>query len=192
MPSTTLSRPASHSRFCSRLILAVLAALLARPLLAQSDHPWTIAEIFGHPGSLTGEAPDGINWSPDGRFATWIDEEGNLDAIQLPDSKPKKLIPYNKISVLLNAALPERDRDHRARYDQPDYIWAPDSEHILFDTNGALWLYTLKNGTGVQIGNSGMMSGDDPKFSPNGQFVSYIHDDNLYLQRPDGSAPLSP
>jgi len=166
-----------------------MAALLAQPLRAQTDHPWTIAEIFGHPGSLTGEAPEGISWSPDGRFATWIDEEGNLDAIQLPDAKPKKLIPYNKISVLLNAALPERDRDHRARYDQPDYIWAPDSEHILFDTNGALWLYTLKNGTGVQIGNSGLMSGDDVKFSPNGQFVSYIHDDNLYLQRPDGSAP---
>jgi len=197
LPSKTLRRLVSDSAslFVSRLfsqlsiVLALAAALLAQPLTAQADHPWTISEIFGRPGSLTGETPDEISWSPDGRFATWIDEEGNLEAIQPPDSKPKKLIPYNKISVLLNAALPERDRDHRARYNQPDYIWAPDSDHILFDTNGSLWLYTPKNGTGVQIGNSGMSSGDDPKFSPNGQFVSYLHDDNLYIQRPDGAAP---
>jgi dipeptidyl-peptidase-4 len=175
----------------SRLLplLFASAAFLPQSLQAQATHPWTIAEIFGRPGSLTGEAPDGISWSPDGKHATWLDEDGNLLEIDPPDPKPHKLIPYSKISSLLNAALPERDRDHRARYDEPDYIWAPDSEHVLFDTNGSLWLYTPKNGTGVQIGNSGTMSGDDPKFAPNGQLVSYIHDDNLYVQRPDGSAP---
>jgi dipeptidyl-peptidase-4 len=191
LPCKTFCRLVStFASYLSRLPIALAAAaLLAHPLHAQADHPWTIQEIYGHPGGLTGNPPEGISWSPDGKLATWIDDEGNLDAIQPPDAKPKTLIPYSKISVLLNAALPERDRDHRARYDQPDYIWAPDSDHILFDTNGALWLYNPKNGTGVQIGNSGMFSGDDPKFSPNGQFVSYLHDDNLYVQRPDGSAP---
>jgi dipeptidyl-peptidase-4 len=191
LPCKTFCRLVStFASYLSRLPIALAAAaLLAHPLHAQADHPWTIQEIYGHPGGLTGNPPEGISWSPDGKLATWIDDEGNLDAIQPPDAKPKTLIPYSKISVLLNAALPERDRDHRARYDQPDYIWAPDSDHILFDTNGALWLYNPKNGTGVQIGNSGMSSGDDPKFSPNGQFVSYLHDDNLYVQRPDGSAP---
>ena len=171
------------------IVVAAAFALLAQPARAQADHPWTVQEIFGHPGSLTGDPPDNISWSPDGKIASWIDENGDLVAIQPPDSKPKKLIPYGKISVLLNAAMPERDRDHRARYDEPDYIWAPDSQHFLFDTNGALWLFTPQNGTGVQIGNSGMMSGDDPKFSPNGQFVSYLHDGNLWVQRPDGTAP---
>jgi dipeptidyl-peptidase-4 len=158
-------------------------------LHAQADHPWTVNEIFGRPGDVTGNPPEGISWSPDGKLATWIDDNGDLVGLQPPDTKPKKLIGYGKIASLLNAAMPERDRDHRARYDQPDYIWAPDSQHILFDTNGQLWLYTLKNGTGVQIGNSGAMSGDDAKFSPNGQLVSYLRDNNLYVQRPDGSAP---
>ena len=170
-------------------VLFTLAALSALPLRGQDDHPWTVAEIFGHPGSLTGEAPQGISWSPDGKRATWIDESGDLLEIDPPDPKPNRLIPYAKIATLLNAAIPERDRDHRARYDEPDYIWAPDCEHLLFDTNGALWLFNLKNGTGVQIGNSGMMSGDDPKFSPNGQLVSWLRDGNLYVQRPDGSTP---
>ena len=174
------------------VLIALPLALVPLSLCAQTDRPWTVQEIFGHPGDLTGDAPDGISWSPDGKLAAWIDENGDLVAIQPPDPKPKKLIAYNKIAALLNAAMPERDRDHRARYDQPDYIWAPDSEHVLFDTNGSLWLYTLKNGTGVQIGNSGAMSGDDPKFSPNGQLVSYLHDNNLWVQRPDGSAPPLP
>jgi dipeptidyl-peptidase 4 len=175
------------SRFISALIAFI--SLVPAALQAQADHPWTVSEIFGRPGDSTGNPPEGISWSPDGKLATWIDDNGDLVGLQPPDTKPKKLIGYGKIASLLNAAMPERDRDHRARYDQPDYIWAPDSQHILFDTNGQLWLYTLKNGTGVQIGNSGAMSGDDAKFSPNGQLVSYLRDNNLYVQRPDGSAP---
>jgi dipeptidyl-peptidase-4 len=171
----------------SGFFLLCLLVLSLAALRAQSD-PWTIQVIFGHPGSLTGDPPEGISWSPDGKSATWIDPAtGDLVEIQSPDPKPKRLIAYNKIAALLNASIPERDRDHRARYDQPDYIWTPDSEHLLFDTNGSLWLFTPKTGTGVQIGNSGAMSGDDPKFSPNGQLLSYLRDGNLYVQRVDGS-----
>jgi len=58
-----------------------MAALLAQPLTAQADHPWSVPEIFAHPGDLTGDPPEGISWSPDGRYATWIDGEGNLDPL---------------------------------------------------------------------------------------------------------------
>ena len=47
-------------------------------------------------------------------------------------------------------------------------MWAPDSTHILFDSNGRLWLYDLHNGTGVEDRLLGPASGDDPKFSPDG------------------------
>ncbi len=167
----------------------LVAALFNAPSRAQTVHPWTVQEIYSHPSDPTGEPPQEIAWSPDGKFASWIDDSGNLTAIQPPSAQPQTLIPYNKIAALLNASLPERDRDHRIRYEQPDYQWAPDSEHILFDTDGSLWLYSLKTGTGVQIGNSGALSGDDPKFSPNGQQVSYLHDNNIYIQRLDGSTP---
>ena len=49
----------------------------------------------------------------------------------------------------------EQDRDHRERYNMASYIWAPDSAHLLFDSDGRLWLYDLHNGTGVQIGFTG-------------------------------------
>jgi dipeptidyl-peptidase 4 len=170
--------------FFSLIVLSF--AVLPSPLCAQSDHPWTIQEIFGHPGELTGDTPEGISWSPDGKAATWIDGNGDLVEIEPPDAKPRRLIAYSKIAALLNASIPERDRDHRARYDQPDYIWSPDSQHLLFDTNGSLWLFNLRTGNGVQIGNTRAMSGDDPKFSPNGQLLSYVRDGNLYVQHAEG------
>ena len=177
----------STTRTLAPLLLSAAALVLVPMLNAQASHPWTVEEIFGHPGSFTGNPPEGISWSPDGKRATWIDEEGNLMQIEPPGSQPVKIIPGAKISALLNANISEQDRDHRERYDQPDYIWAPDSGHLLFDTNGELWLYDLKTVTGVQIGNTDMQSGDDPKFSPSGQYVSFVRDHNLYVQRTDGS-----
>ena len=172
-------------------LFLVGVAISTQPVSAQSTHPWTVKEIFGGP-SLTGDAPEGISWSPDGARATYIAETGDLMEIQVADGSIKKLLPYEKIHALLNANISEKDRDHRARYKQPDYIWAPDSQHLLFDTNGELWIYDIKTGVGGQAGNSGMQSGDNPQFSPNGQYVSYLHDQNLYVQRMgQGGQPLA-
>ena len=59
------------------------------------------------------------------------------------------------------------------------YFWSPDSAHLLFDSDGQMWYYDLHNGTGVEIGESGMAAGDNPKFSPNGEYVSFIRDHGL-------------
>ena len=172
------------------LLVAAVGPGFIAPLAAQATHPWTVQEIFGRLDSATGDPPEGISWSPDGKRATWIDDSGNLMQMTPPETQPKKLLAGSRIGALLNANISERDRDHRERYDEPDYLWAPDSNHVLFDTDGQLWYFDLKTSTGVQIGNTGMESGDDPKFSPNGQYVSWLHDHNLYLQRVDGSSPL--
>ena len=149
-------------------------------------------EIFGG-ASLTGYPPDGISWSPDGKRATYIADNGDVMQIEVADGKLKTLLDHTKISTLLNANISEKDRDHRGRYDEPDYIWSPDSQHLLFDTNGQLWLYDLKNGIGMQVGNTGMQSGDDPKFSPNGEYISFVRNHNLFVQKAlgKGSSPLA-
>ena len=149
-------------------------------------------EIFGG-GSLTGYTPDGISWSPDGTRATYLADNGDVMQIEAADGKLRTLLDHSKISTLLNANISEKDRDHRARYDEPDYIWSPDSQHLLFDTNGQLWLYDLVKGIGVQVGDTGMQSGDDPKFSPNGEFISFVRNHNLFVQKALGkdSSPLA-
>ena len=73
------------------------------------------------------------------------------------------------------------------------YLWAPDSSHLLFDSNGRLWLYDLHNGTGVQVGFTGSASGDDPKFSPNGEYLSFIRDHGVSVLRikDSGAEPVA-
>jgi dipeptidyl-peptidase-4 len=175
----------TRKSFALALQFAVLPLALAfspAPALhAQASQPWTVKEIFGGP-SLTGYAPDQIYWAPDSKQVTYLDGSGNLREFVVGGASARKVIASKQLQPLLNAPISEQDRDHRNRYDEPDYIWAPDSKHLLFDTNGELWLFSTAKGKGRKVGNTGMQSGDDPKFSPNGQYISYIRNNNIYVQ----------
>jgi dipeptidyl-peptidase-4 len=88
-----------------------------------------------------------------------------------------------KFASLTGAKGSEMDRDHRERYKMASYLWAPDSAHLLFDANGRLWLYDLRKGAGVEVSSTGAASGNDPKFSPDGESISFIRDHGLAVVR---------
>ena len=179
------------------LLLAALACpFAAQPLASQAasdkaaPKPLTVEAIFAH-GPLIGHPPDGLTWSPDGKHLTYIDG-GELVDLDLATAKSHVLVSRAKLASLSGASGSETDRDHRDRYKMASYLWAPDSAHLLFDSNGRLWLYDLKNGTGIQIGFTGAASGDDPKFSPNGEMVSFVRDHGLsVLHLKDPGMPAS-
>lgn len=170
-----------------RAIAFLVTIVLACPLavLSQEDEaarlPLTVEKIFGH-GPLIGEMPDDINWSPDGQHLSYMDG-GELIDLDPATGKAHVLVSRAKIASLEGARASERDRDHRARYGQAAYQWAPDSKHLLFDSSGRLWMYDTTNGTGVEIGFTGEASGDDPKFSPNGEYVSFVRNHGLAVLR---------
>lgn len=165
------------------LILLLFAPLVTLASAQTATHqPLTVAEIY-RGDQLSGVPPSDLSWSPDGQYLTYIGDNDDLVAVNLATAKPYVLIEHQKLAALLNDTNSEKDKDHRSRYKMADYIWAPDSAHLLFDTNGQLWYYDLKTNVGVQIGVTGAGSGDDPKFSPNGSFISYLHDHNLYIKR---------
>ena len=154
----------------------------ACPLNAQKDAiPLTVEKIYAH-GPLIGNPPAGIAWSPDGKHLTYIDG-GELIDMDPATAKSHVLVSRAKINALGGPHGTEQDRDHRERYKMPFYLWAPDSNHLLFDAAGRLWYYDLKNGTGIQVAFSDMASGDDPKFSPNGEYLSFIRDHSLSVVR---------
>jgi len=156
--------------------------LLPANLTAQSPAvPLTVEKIFAH-GPLSGQLPEDVEWSPDGQHLSYLDG-GELIDLDPGSGKPHVLVSRTKIRSLEGAAASEQDRDHRTRYGMAGYQWAPDSKHLLFDTNGRLWMYDLRNGTGVEIGFTGQASGDDPKFSPNGQNISFIRNHGLAIVR---------
>ncbi|MGB6692044.1 MAG: alpha/beta fold hydrolase [Terracidiphilus sp.] len=164
------------------LPLAFVASLIASPLAAQPPaKPLTVDAIFAG-GSLVGHPPEGMSWSPDGKHFSYLDG-GELIDLDPDTGKPHVMVSRAKLASITGSNDSETDRDHRERYAMAAYQWAPDSTHLLFDSNGRLWAYDLRNGTGVQIAFTGMASGDDPKFSPNGESISFIRDHGLAVVR---------
>ena len=176
------------TRGAAFLLAAIFSCSVATvPLSAQTAEekpapkPLSVEAIFAH-GPLIGTPPDGLTWSPDGKHLTYIDG-GELVDLDPATAKSHVLVSRAKLAALSGSAGTETDRDHRERYKMASYLWAPDSAHLLFDANGRLWLYDLKTGTGVEVGFTGLASGDDPKFSPNGDMVSFVRDHGLSVLR---------
>jgi dipeptidyl-peptidase-4 len=163
-----------------KLFLSViLAAFICAVATAQE---LTIESIYGSAG-LTGRAPDTIQWSPDGKKVSYFlhQEQGDkadLYYIDVTSGKPAVLVASEKIAAMkppVSASKDDREKDNRARYGVAGYHWAPDSEHLLFDSNGQLWYFTLASSKYVALTNPGD-SATDPKFQPmaNGSLIFAI------------------
>jgi len=169
--------PSASFHFLLAIISASSLALAAQ----SSQKPLTVDAIYGH-GSLTGGGPEQLTWSPDGKHLTYLDN-GQLIDLDPVSGHPHVLVSRAKLAPLTRDDASEKDRDHRQRYKMAGYIWAPDSQHLLFDADGHLWIYDLANSTGIEVANTGAASGDDPNFSPDGKSISFIHDNSLTVVR---------
>jgi len=169
-------------KFFLSIFLAAIAGTVA---LAQE---LTIQSIYA-PNGLTGRAPDTVKWSPDGKKVSYIvhqeaGEKADLYYIDAASGKPAVLVASEKIAAMkppVSGTKDDREKDNRERYHVAGYHWAPDSEHILFDTNGQLWYYSLATGTAVALSASGDGVGD-PKFSADGKRLSYVRKHNLVVR----------
>ena len=185
---TQISLPALVS------VLAVLSGLPA-PLWAQSSSPvkpLTIEAMFA-PGGLSGRGPENTEWSPDGTKLSFVQrddkgEQGELWYVDAATGEKKVLVSAAKLAALApdrNKVKDEREKERLTRYHVAAYLWAPDSKHLIFDSQGQLWLYDLATSTAVQFTSAPDPSGD-PKFSPDGSHVSYVRKHNLYVRPVSG------
>ena len=163
---------------------------------AQAPGIRTVEEVDTNP---TGFAPSGGKWSPDSRVYAFVASDaatlngsqpvgspGDIVAIDAASGRAGVLASVAQLSSLSSAAINEKDRDHRARYNLAAFVWADDAKHLMLDNGGLLWLYDIASGTGAQIVDTGAGSGDDPKFAPDAKSVSYLRGHNLYVH-PVGS-----
>jgi dipeptidyl-peptidase 4 len=173
-------------------ILLVLA--LSAHLSAQIDPPAavskgvTVDKIYSLEQAT--RPPDGLAWSPDGTRFSYISDNGDLVAVEGVNGVSHVLVDHDKMKALLPPITSEHDLNNRIRYKESSYFWVPDSKHLLFDSSGQLWFFDLATKTGVQLASTGAGSGDDPKFSPDGNYLSYLRDHNLYaLKMHDNNPP---
>ena len=171
----------------TRATALVLCGVIAVPFATLSlsgqtrAMPLTVEAIYGH-GRMIGNPPDDFGWSPDGKRVTYLND-GELMEVDFATGKTDVLVSREKLASLSGAKSSETDRDHRERYKMAGHLWAPDATHLLFDANGHLWLYDLNKGTGAEVAFAGEASGDDPKFSPDGESISFIRDHGLAVAR---------
>jgi len=100
----------------------------------------------------------------------------------------KVLVSAAKLASLApdyNKVKDEREKERLTRYHVAAYVWAPDSKHLIFDSQGQLWMYDLGSSTAVQFTSAPDPSGD-PKFSPDGSRVSYVRKHNLFVRPVSG------
>ena len=178
---------------CFSLLACTLSAAAQQ---ASAPSKWTVAEIYGADAVHGQPAPADSSWSPDGSRYIYRSGKEGLVSIDARTGSRAVLVPEEKLAPIARRPVNEKDKDHRSRYSQAPYQWSPDSKQLLFDEDGTLWLYTLADGTHgtnssmKQVGDSGQGSGDDVKFSPDGQSISYLHAHNLYVVKP-GSQPVA-
>ncbi|HEY1937616.1 MAG TPA: DPP IV N-terminal domain-containing protein [Candidatus Angelobacter sp.] len=174
-----------------RFFLSIFLVAFASGVVAAQE--LTIQSIYA-PNGLTGRAPDTVDWSPDGKKVSYFlheeqGEKADLYYIDVTTGKPAILVASEKIAAMkppVAGTKDDREKDNRARYGVAGYHWAPDSQHILFDSNGQLWYFTLSSGKSVALSVAGETA-KDPKFSIDGKSLSYIRGHNLVVKHVDGS-----
>ena len=148
----------------------------------------TIDAMF-QPGGLAGRGPENMEWSPDGTKLSFVQrddkgEKGELWYVDAASGEKRVLVSAEKLASLapdVNKVKNEREKERLTRYRVAAYVWAPDSKHLLFDSEGQLWLFDLLTQTAVQFTSAPDPSGD-PKFSPDGSHLAYIRKHNLYVR----------
>ncbi|HTS10293.1 MAG TPA: DPP IV N-terminal domain-containing protein [Candidatus Eisenbacteria bacterium] len=174
------------------VLLAVFVLSVFSSAQNAPTKPLTIDAIF-QPGGLAGRGPETSEWSPDGTKFSFVQrdvkgEQGELWYVDPATGEKKVLVSAAKLASLdpdVNKVKNEREKERLTRYHVAAYLWAPDSKHMLFDSQGQLWLYDLGNETAVQFTSAPDPSGD-PKFSPDGNHLAYVRKHNLYVRPVNG------
>ncbi len=181
-------KPIRASLAAVSCVVALAIFAVPQGLPSPDSQQLTIEKIFAE-GGVTGRAPSSMEWSPDGKKVSFVQrdasgEHGALWYVDAATGKKATLVAEEKLATLappVSKIKNEREKTWIERYRVAAYHWAPDSQHLLFDSMSQLWYYSLDSGTAVQITSAPQATGD-PKFSPDGKRLSYIRDHNIYVR----------
>ena len=179
-------------------VLALAGGILLTAGLAAAQQPpprsFTIHQIFERPG-LTGYTPENMEWSPDGKYLTYLKhhegtEYSDLFVVDAATGKQKILV---KGDILAANSLPagslknEVQKERMTRYGMASYHWSPKGDHLLYTSGDQLFLFDPATGTSTQITHTPGDKGD-PKLSPDETMVSYVTDGDLHYVPVRGGA----
>lgn len=176
------------------LLLAALVLAPAWEAAAQTER-LTPERAFASP-DLNGPSARGVAFSPDGRLVTFLRPKAedqqvqDLWAVPVDGGEPRRLVDAAALSsgvALSEAETARRERMRISARGVVSYSWDEQGRQILVPVDGDLWVAQAADGQARRLTES---PGDeiDAKVSPQGRFVSYVRDQNLYLRPLDGGA----
>ncbi len=179
-------------RFPAVAVLA-LSASLAVPAFAQER--LTPERLFSAP-DLSGPTARGVAFSPDGRLVTYLrartDDPTTLDlwAVDAAGGEPRRLVDASALETgepLSEAETARRERMRISERGVVQYSWDSQGRQILVPVSGDLYLAQVADGAVRRLTQT---PGDevDAKVSPEGGFVSFVRDQNLYVVPTAGGA----
>jgi dipeptidyl-peptidase-4 len=173
----------------SRTPLAFLLLALSAGVSAQTKN-LTIEAIYG--GELSAPAPSEIRWMPDGRLSFFFPSSSagrDLLVFDPATGERRILVPTAVLRDVApspsEAGVDEREYTRRTRFGVPDYHWSPDGTRLLFTSTGKLLVHEIGSGTTTRLApdKSDIF---DPKFSPDGKQIAFVHEHDLWVASLDG------
>jgi len=188
-----LSPGSNRLTFGRRAMVIFASALLGALVLSLGSasaaaHPkpsksLTVERIYSAP-SLNGYSAQGIEWSPDAKRISFLDHRASgveMWTIDLETGERKILVPADVLAQVMQPAKTQAIQSTGlGRVQADNYRWSPSGNSLLFIGSTHLVLLDLKT-----LMSKPLVAGEadiaDPKFSPDGNWVSYVRDFNLWL-----------
>ncbi len=185
-----LSRAAIVAILCGGLTF--VATLSAPAALAQAVAPAAAAKALTldrilSPPFLGGRGTQGLQWAPDGKRFSYLERKGaGRDAVvelwTMDAATGERKVLVNG-ETLKSVTQPEKTKTTQAtglgRVQADNYQWAPDGGSLLFIGTNRMVILDL-NTTQAKPVVSSEQEIEDPKFSPDGKWVSFSRDANLF------------
>ncbi|MEG2497736.1 S9 family peptidase [Brevundimonas sp.] len=187
------------------LASTILMAAAATPVMAQNtvqntsapaavsapaSNILTVERVFANP-SLSGPVARGVSLSPDGELVAFLrSREDDVDVLDLwaapvSGGEPFKLIDARALvpdaGELSEAEKARRERMRISQRGVVEYSWDEQGRYILAPLEGDVFLANRADGSVRRLTQTAADE-IDAKVSPKGAFVSFVRDQNLFIQ----------
>jgi dipeptidyl-peptidase-4 len=187
------SRLTVRATVVSSLLLSLLSggvsAVFAQQKTAAAAKPGelTVERIFAEP-SLSGHLMRGMVWAPDSNRLSYFETKGSdkaakeeLWAMGATTGERSLLISAEKLESILQAPSSKQAQETGAgRHAHLQYQWAPGGDALLLEEPRGLAWFDLKAHAARVLANGNEGLGD-AKISPDGKYVSFVRNHNLWL-----------
>ncbi len=168
------------------VIVAATCATVGAQSGTGTSKQLSVERIYSQP-SLSGRIYSGLAWAPDGKSVSYLETQGRgkearkeLWSISAETGERKQLLSAEKLeSVLPEDKSKPTQATGLGRRAPAEYRWAPKGNAILFIGPNSLGWYDLKTEQ-VKTLLSGKAPIADAKISPDGKWVSFIREHNLF------------